>query len=109
MINEMILDEKLNELGYSESHLGTRYLRRAVALVDCTPYARMMDIYKQIAAEEGTSGSAVERCIRHASEAAFQAAGWEPTAGFYGNCIAEKMRVTNAEAVARLARACHEN
>lgn len=110
MINDVKLDEKLDFLGYSESHKGTGYIRAAVAAVDADPEGyKLTAVYAEVARRASTTPACVERCIRAATEAAFNAAGWEPGAQVFGNCIATRTKPNNAEVIARLRRLCHED
>ena len=109
MINEQKLNEKLDFLGYSDCHKGTEYIRAAVVAVDAQRDWKLTAVYATIAKAAGTNPANVERCIRAATEAAVNAAGWEPGAQVFGNCIATRTKPNNAEVIARLRRLCHED
>lgn len=110
MIDTKKLDKTLDFLGYSEANKGTGYIRSAVAAADAQRDGyKLGAIYAGIARKARTTPQAVERAMRTATEAAFDAAGWEPGVEIFGNCIGDRCKATNREVVARLARLCRED
>ncbi len=91
--------EILNELCVPFSILGRHYLVRAVTLMCEIGHAPMTKVvYPQIAKEYNTSGSRVERAIRHAIECVFDNAHDDAIKKYFGyNVPSVKGKLTNSE------------
>ena len=92
----------MDDLGFAESTIGTRYIRRAVEICAEQPRAMMTkDVYPQIAKEFGAAPHNVERAIRVAITKARRSPSWEWRWG-----MVTTQEPTNSEVVFRLLRDC---
>ena len=106
MVNNEKLDEILLDLGFSENTRGTEFLRDAVE--NYAPGQSVTrDIYGRIAKKFGTTGTAVERNIRHAIEKAFTRSSGVVMMRTFGYSLnPDTGRPTNSECISRLWRVC---
>lgn len=91
----------MDNLGFAESTVGTRYIRDAVQMID--QHSRIMmtkDVYPALAKAYNTTPQSIERAMRHAIYKANQSPSWDYYWREYGGWNAP----TNAEVVMRLAR-----
>ena len=109
MINEEKLDKVLLELGFSDYHFGTAYLRHAVKI--WMPGTHVYKaIYPAVAKMYRTTPARAERCMRHSIERAMLRADYDTIRKYFGNSIdPQRGKPTNGEYVARLWSICHEN
>lgn len=107
MICKSKLYKTMDELGYSESLCGTRYIQSAVNLVSADRSISMMkEVYPAVARAAGTSAQRVERAMRTATEAAMRSPNWQ----WAWREIGGWNHPTNSEVIHRLARECqHED
>lgn len=99
--------EVLHELGVPAHINGYKYLRCAILTVMENPdimEAVTSELYPLIAKEFKSTGSRVERGIRHAIEAAWYRGDMDVFQKWFGNTIvAEKGKPTNSEFIAMIA------
>ena len=97
--------EILNELCVPFNLLGRHYLVKAVVLIKECGHASMTKvIYPQVAKEFNTSGSRVERAIRHAVECVFDNSNEEAIKKYFGFNVPQiKGKLTNSDFIYGLA------
>lgn len=97
---------EMDNLGFAEATIGTRYIRRAVEIIAEQPRAMITkDVYPQIAKEFGAAPHNVERAIRVAITKARRSPSWDWNWG-----IMTTQEPTNSEVIFRLLRgALYEN
>ena len=99
------LEEIMLELGHPDHLLGTGYLRCAVVLYAGGHTSITKDLYPAVAKICKTTGSRVERAIRHSIEVATLRGDPEAMKKYFGSSIdPQKGKATNSEYIARLAR-----
>lgn len=109
MINEAKLDNVLLELGHDDFNRGTAYIRAGVKLYEGGKRMMTKELYPAIAKAHGTSGSRVERLIRHSVEKAWARNDWETQLRYFGHSVdPDNGKPTNGEYIARLAAICRE-
>lgn len=103
---EKLVRELLTELGTPDHIKGHRYLVTALRAVVEDPDildAVTKEIYPEVAAMHNTTGSRVERAIRHAVEVTWDRGDWEVLGKYFGNTVSlTKGKPTNSEFLARL-------
>lgn len=110
MINEAKLEQTMLELGFPEVLCGTDYLREAVRQYAGGRTQIVNEVYPAVAKKFLSNPSRVERCMRHAIEAAWLRGNPDVQRSCFGWTIsAGKGRPTVGECIARLARVCREN
>lgn len=99
--------ELLHELGVPAHIKGYSYLRRAIILVmkdDEMMSSVVKVLYPTVAKEFATTGSRVERAIRHAIEVAWERADLDVLQEYFGYTIqSERGKATNSEFIAMIA------
>ena len=109
---DSVTRELLIELGVPEHIKGSRYLRRAICAVvedEALIYAVTSELYRLVAQSFETTGSRVERAIRHGIEIAWDRGDLEVLTKYFGNTISpSKGKPTNAEFIARCASIVRE-
>ena len=104
---DSVIRDALLDLGVPDHILGHRYLVTALAIVvkDHTAADAITGhLYPTVAKQHDTTGSRVERAIRHAIELAWERADYEILGKYFGNTISSfKGKATNAEFIARVA------
>lgn len=96
------LYRSMDILGFAESTIGTRYIRRAVEIVAQNPRAMLTkEVYPQIAAENDCDPHNVERAIRTAIDKARRSPSWEWSWG-----MLSQQQPTSCEVIFRLLREC---
>ena len=109
MINSGKLDDYMLGLGFTDSLLGSHYLRRAI-LAYRPGSSLCNEIYPGIAAAVNSTPSRVERAMRHAKEQAWSRGSIDMQKQLFGFSVNPRTGVpTNGELVARLARVCNED
>ena len=105
-IDERLLEQEMNYLGFREVTTGTEMIRFAVK--HWRPRMMMTkELYPMIAAEFGTTPARVERNMRHAIETAFDRADGLTVKRIFGYSISwDKGAPTVGEFVGRMARVC---
>lgn len=103
---EDIIREVLTELGTPAHIKGHPYLVTALLLVNDDPdliHAMTKGLYFDIAKLHNTTGSRVERAIRHAIEVTWDRSDLDTLARYFGNTVqCAKGKPTNSEFVAQL-------
>ena len=98
----------LKALGVPASLLGYKYLQDAVVLVleDPTILKYMTKgLYPKVAEKNSTTGSRVERAMRHAIEFVFNNTDVDIIQGYFGNvCSLKSGKLTNSQFIAGLAQ-----
>ena len=107
MINEEKLDEVLLTLGYDDFNRGTTYLRECVK--EYTPGDKITALYARVGRLHGTTGSRVERAIRHVQRKAWGRCPMLTRVLYFGNSVDPDTGPTNCELIARLERICHQD
>ena len=103
MIQMQKVYRKMDDLGYAEATIGTRYFREAVEIAATQARAMMCkDVYPTIAARHGCKPGDVERAMRTATEKARRGPLWEWAWREMGGVNAP----TNSEVIWRLVREC---
>lgn len=101
------IDHALLDLGVPDHLLGYRYLRDAILRVAQDPelaYCITGALYPAVAGQFGTTGTLVERAIRHAVETGWNRCGEAVKGEYFGAKLhPEKQKPTNAEFIARVA------
>lgn len=97
----------LLEIGIPSHIKGYRYVRRAIELAvrdrKCVEAVTKV-LYPDVAKEYGTTGSRVERAIRHAIECAWDRGDLEALEKYFGNTVSRnKGKPTNSEFIAMIA------
>ena len=104
---ELVIQKMLFDLGVPDHILGHRYLVTALTIAVQDPNAIVYitnSLYPAVAEKHDTTGSRVERAIRHAIEVGFSRMDCDVMARCFGNTInALKDRPTNSEFIARIA------
>lgn len=100
------IEDKLLALGIKPNVRGFRYLAQAVEIWvergGCIAITK--ELYPEVADRHGTTGSRVERAIRHAIEVAADSCGYEDFAEILGTTTnMNKGKLTNSEFIATLA------
>lgn len=91
----------MDQLGYAESTIGTRYIRTAVQIVTHEMRPMMCKhVYPGVAKEYGVTPAEVERAIRNATEKAQGSPMWD----FEWKELGGWNKPTNSEVIMRLAR-----
>lgn len=101
----------LRELGTPTQILGYRYLIRAIEMQmeSEAPLDFTKGCYCGIAKEYETTGSRVERAIRHAVEVTWDRGDYETLVRFFGNTIDRyRGKPTNSQFITRIAEAVQE-
>lgn len=97
----------LLEIGVPEHIKGHRYAVYAIQLVVDNPdiiYSITGELYPSVAEQFNTSGSKVERAIRHGIECAWDRCDFDVIEKYFGSTISEsKGKPTNGEFIARIA------
>lgn len=98
-ISEKKVSNLLKEIGIPANIKGYRYITYGVVLLSENKGESMTKfIYPGIAKEFGTTGTRVERAIRHAVEKSFYGGKWDKLKGLFGNTASLKNgKVTNSE------------
>ena len=110
MINEAKLDNVLLELGHDDFNRGTAYIREGVKLFDAGKRMLTKELYPAIAKAHNSSGSRVERLIRHSVEKAWSRNSFDTQLRYFGHSVdPNNGKPTNGEYIARLAVICREN
>lgn len=103
---ESIITTVLLDLGVPDHILGQRYLVTAltIAVKDRTAVDAITGyLYPTVAEQYNTTGSRVERAIRHAIEVAWDRGDLEVLAKYFGNTVSgTKGKPTNSEFIARI-------
>lgn len=108
MVNEQKLDDILLELGHDDFNRGTAQLRVAVKMYE-PGMSMTKELYPAIAKAAGSTGSRVERCMRHSIEKAWARNDIQGQLKYFGWSIdPARGRPTVGEYVARLAKICRE-
>ena len=100
------IEDKLLALGIKPNLYGFRYLVDAVEIWQESGGVPSItkDIYPEIAAKHGATGSRVERAIRNAIESAYDSCDYEDIATLLGTkANMNKGELTNGEFIATLA------
>lgn len=101
------VEDILFELGTPDSLCGHRYLVYAIKLVVKEPNIKgciVSKLYPEVGKKFNTTGSRVERGIRHAIEVTWDRADFEVIAKYFGSTVhPNKGKPTNAEFIARIA------
>lgn len=106
MIDMEKLDRVLLELGHPDNLSGTDYIRVAVSSYK-PGMAITKELYPLVARLCMTTGSRVERSIRHSIERAWARNTYDAQEKYFGGTIdPEKGSPTNGEFIARLWRVC---
>lgn len=104
---EDIVNDILKEIGTPPHLIGYKYLLRAVELVcNDESYLQMItkNLYPGIAREYSSTGSRVERAIRHAVETTFDRGDMDAIVSVFGNTFSvNRGKLTNSETIAGLA------
>lgn len=99
--------DQLNKLGIPASLGGYEYIKTGLLIALEDPHALQLvtkNLYPAIAKEHNTTGSRVERAIRHAIEVAFDKYTADDVVELYGRCLAyNKGKLTNSEFLAIVA------
>lgn len=108
MINDEKLDDVLLQLGHDDFNRGTAYLREGVYRWDQQPGQALTKVlYPAIAKNHGTTGSRVERCMRHSIEKAWGRGCEAARTKYFGYSVdPAKGAPTVGEYISRLARVC---
>lgn len=103
------LEAAMLDLGFTESNRGTGYLRMAVKLYE-PGMSITKELYPAIARANNTLPTRVERCMRHAIDAAWLRGSDEAQRRLFGYTVNPEMgRPTVGEFIARMARYCRAN
>lgn len=101
------ISDILLEIGVPSHVRGYRYVRRAIELtVRDRKYIEAVTkgLYPDLAKEYGTTGSRVERAMRHAIECAWDRGDLEALKKYFGNTVSgNKGKPTNSEFIAMIA------
>lgn len=104
---EPVVRKMLLDLGVPDHLLGHRHLVTALTIAVQDPDAIVYitnSLYPAVAEKHDTTGSRVERAIRHAVEVSFSRMDYEVMTSCFGNTINDlKDRPTNSEFIARIA------
>lgn len=104
---ELVVRKMLLDLGVPDHLLGHRYLVTALTIAVQDPDTIVYitnSLYPAVAEKHDTTGSRVERAIRHAVEVSFSRMDYEVMTRCFGNTINDlKDRPTNSEFIARIA------
>lgn len=93
----------MDNMGFAESTVGTKYIREAVEYAaELDRIMMTKDIYPAVAALHGESSTAVERAIRTAIAKALRSPWGEEAWRRLGGCC----EPTNSEVIMRLLREC---
>ena len=105
--NKPSVAEVLLDIGVPDAITGHRYLVYAIecAIVNPELVDKMVkELYPKAAQRFGTTGSRVERAIRHGIECAWDRADLDVMAKYFGNTISiSKGKPTNSQFIARIA------
>lgn len=109
MVDEVKMDAVLLTLGHDDFNRGTAYIRTAVKLYK--PEVPMTKVlYPAVARLHGSTGSRVERAMRHAIEKAWSRGCYDEQRRVFGWSVdPDKGRPCVGEYIARLARECRED
>ena len=102
----------LRELGTPTNILGYGYLIRAVEMQmeSEVPLDFVKGCYMGIGKERGTTGSRVERDIRHAIEVTWDTGDYDALNRYFGNSISPlRGKPTNSQFITRIAEAAQES
>ena len=105
--DEVVVTEILHQIGVPAHIKGYQFLRDAILLTAADPdyiNAVTKRLYPQIAKQNGTTASRVERAIRHAIEVAWDRGDVEVLNGYFGYTIHNlRGKPTNSEFIAMIA------
>ena len=98
------IDELLNELGVPHNLIGRKHLHTAIGMAatddECLTQITSV-LYPDIAKQNSTSPSRVERAIRHAVEAAWDRGDYRTLTHYFGNTVhRDKAKPTNHHFIA---------
>lgn len=98
-IDERIVKKLLKEMGVPVNIKGYRYICNAVVCLSKEKEMKIsLGLYPKVAKEFGTTGSRVERAIRHAVERTFETGSYEVLDEIFGETVRNnKGKVTNSE------------
>ena len=98
-IDERMVKKLLKELGVPVNIKGYRYICNAVVCLSKEKEMKIsLGLYPKVAKEFGTTGSRVERAIRHAVERTFETGSYEVLDEIFGETVRNnKGKVTNSE------------
>lgn len=98
-IDERMVKKLLKELGVPVNIKGYRYICNAVVCLSKEKEMKIsLGLYPKVAKEFGTTGSRVERAIRHAVERTFETGSYEMLDEIFGETVRNnKGKVTNSE------------
>ncbi len=98
-IDERMVKKLLKKLGVPVNIKGYRYICNAVVCLSKEKEMKIsLGLYPKVAKEFGTTGSRVERAIRHAVERTFETGSYEMLDEIFGETVRNnKGKVTNSE------------
>lgn len=98
-IDERMVKKLLKEMGVPVNIKGYRYICNAVVCLSKEKEMKIsLELYPKVAKEFGTTGSRVERSIRHAVERTFETGSYEVLDEIFGETVRNnKGKVTNSE------------
>lgn len=98
-IDERMVKKLLKEMGVPVNIKGYRYICNAVVCLSKEKEMKIsLGLYPKVAKEFGTTGSRVERAIRHAVERTFETGSYEVLDEIFGETVRNnKGKVTNSE------------
>lgn len=98
-IDERMVKKLLKEMGVPVNIKGYRYICNAVVCLSKEKEMKIsLGLYPKVAKEFGTTGSRVERAIRHAVERTFETGSYEVLDKIFGETVRNnKGKVTNSE------------
>lgn len=102
----------LREIGVPSNILGYGYLIRAIEMQmeSKVPLDFTKGCYMGIGQEFGTTGSRVERAIRHSIERAWEVGDYDTLKRYFGNSIdPNRGKPTNSQFITRIAEAVQES
>lgn len=98
-IDERMVKKLLKELGVPVNIKGYRYICNAIVCLSKEKEMKIsLGLYPKVAKEFGTTGSRVERAIRHAVERTFERGNYDVINEVFGTKVsATKGKLTNSE------------
>lgn len=98
-IDERMVKKLLKELGVPVNIKGYRYICNAIVCLSKEKEMKIsLGLYPKVAKEFGTTGSRVERAIRHAVERTFERGNYDVINEVFGSKVsATKGKLTNSE------------
>lgn len=100
---EKYVNKALDELGIPCNLLGRKYLVDAIKLYHENPRIKICQLYKDVAVPYDTTGSKVERAIRHSIERGFDNCTPDCVYEYFGNTISPNNgKPMNKQFIARI-------